>query len=110
MLSFQAMTPKLTDENYCYLHTQALLVVKTHGLEEHVTGLSLYPKHFLLVKPNNGIGEVNIANNMFSVWKRLDKLLMSWLISLIYGDLFSVVLGGSSITKIWESLETYFIF
>lgn len=77
MSPFQAVTPKLTDENYCYLHTQALLVVETHGLEEHLTDLSPYPKHFLLVKPDNGTGEVNIANNMFSVWKRLDKLLMS---------------------------------
>ncbi|XP_044511270.1 uncharacterized protein LOC123229488 isoform X3 [Mangifera indica] len=36
--TLQPVTPKLTDENYRYWRTQALLAAGAHDLEEHLTG------------------------------------------------------------------------
>lgn len=53
-----------------------MLLVGTHNLEEHLTGLVLCPKPFLLVKFDYGVSEVKITNSQYFVWKRSDKLLM----------------------------------
>lgn len=86
------MNPKLIDDNYCYWRDQALLAIGAHDLEKQQTGLSHYPRPFLLVKSDDGTIEVKVANIMFSSMEKMDKLLMGWLISSLYGDLFSLVL------------------
>lgn len=92
ILTLQPMNPKLIDDNYRYWRDQALLAIGAHDLEKQLTGLSRCPRPFLLVKSDDGTIEVKVANIMFSSMEKMDKLLMGWLISSLYGDLFSLVL------------------
>lgn len=81
------------------------MAMGAHDHEKPLTGLAHCPKPFLLAKSNDGVNKVKVVNNMFFVWKRFAKLLMSWLISSISGDLFNVVSGYRSVNEMWKSLE-----
>lgn len=64
---------------------------------------------FISVKSDNGIDEIKIRNNQFSVWKRYNKLLMGWLISFVSENLFSLVSQCSIANGMWIALEAYFV-
>lgn len=107
--TLQPVTPKLTDENYRYWRTQALLAAGAHDLEEHLTGLVTCPLPFVYVKSDNDDGDIKTRNSEYYMWKRYDKLLMGWLISSVSENLFSLVSNYSSASEMWTALETYFV-
>lgn len=79
--SRQLVYPKLNEANYRYWRAQVLFAVEAYGLEGHLTGSSLCPSPFVNNEIGDEISEVRETDPQYRLWKRIDKLLMRWLLA-----------------------------
>lgn len=78
-------------------------------MREHLTSLVSCPAAFVYVKSETTLNDVKQPNVEYYVWKRFDKLLMSWLLASIYEDMFSHVASCHTSAKVWDTSEHYFV-
>lgn len=62
-----------------------------------------------VVLPNESGTSVKQPNPHFNIWKRYDKLLMSWLLASISESMFSHVSKCGNASVVWSVLENYFV-
>lgn len=62
-----------------------------------------------MIVENDACGNiVNKQNPKYHKWKKLDKLLMSWLVASISESMFSHIARCSFVHEIWITLENFF--
>lgn len=103
------MSSRLTEENYHYWRAQVLVTVGAHDLEDHLIGLSPCPSPFIFVKNVNESSALKQPNPQYHVWKKCDKLLMSWLLASILESMFDHVAKCATTSDVWRALESYFV-
>ncbi|XP_031256999.1 uncharacterized protein LOC116114999 [Pistacia vera] len=85
------INPKLTRDNHRFWKSQILFAVGAHDLEDHLTRLISCPTPFIRVQSAGPTFEVvKKPNPEFHLWKKTDKLLVSWLLSSISESIFSL--------------------
>ncbi|CAA0831174.1 Unknown protein [Striga hermonthica] len=100
----QLISIKLTDENHLIWRQQVLTTVRGFGLEGFLDGTSEAPTRFI---PGEEEGILQV-NPEFTTWQRQDQLLASWLLSSLSESILISVVGMSSSSQIWKSLESSF--
>lgn len=98
--SLQVINPRLTEENYQYWRAQTPFMVAAFGLEDHLKGLLLCPAPFISVRNDSDSTNIKKVNPEYAVWKRFDKLHMSWLLASISECIYSHIAKGSTSTEI----------
>ena len=99
---------KLSKSNYLLWKTQVFPVIQALDLEEHLLGLSLPTNKFVSVEIVNESGERVIENRIskeFNIWRKVDKILMSWIFSTVSESVIGQLVGCSSSFEVWNKLE-----
>ena len=99
---------KLTKSNYLYWKTQVLPIIQALELEDHLLGLNQPSRKFVNVEVTTESGEKLVEQRIskeFSNWKRIDKLLMSWIYSTISENIIGQVVGSQTSFEVWGRLE-----
>lgn len=107
--SLQIVNLRLTEENYQYQRTQALVTVDAHGLEDHLKGLIQCPSPFIFTQNDSKIGTMKQSNPQYLIWKRCDKLLMSQLLASISESMFDNVAKCATACEVWRAIQAYFV-
>lgn len=100
---------KLTKENYRHWRAQVLHFVSAYNLEEHLTGLIPCPSPFVAEKSSDGLSKVKKINELYFIWKRFGKNLLSWLMTSLLKTIFSHVATIRTTSEAWFTLEHYFV-
>lgn len=90
---------KLNGSNYLLWKSQVLPLVRTLGLEEHIT------KEAPAIKASTEKSEDSTGDSQSSTWINNDGLLTSWLLGIIAEDVLASLEGIDSAYKVWKSLE-----
>lgn len=93
-LQLRAITPKLTCIHYCFWKSQILFVVKAHGLEAHLSNLSACPTPFYNEQVDGSgscSSKIKKPNPKYLHWKRVDNMLVSWLLGSLLQSIFSAI-------------------
>ena len=102
--NLQAINPKLSEENYRYWRAQVLYTVGAHNLRDHLIGVLACLIQCIVTKDDSGT-LLQQPNPKYSIWKRYDDLLMSWLMALISESMFGQVSKCENANQVWNRLE-----
>ncbi|KAL9425249.1 hypothetical protein AB3S75_032230 [Citrus x aurantiifolia] len=106
--SFTFTSPiKLDRSNYTIWKSQILSSVRANGLEDLLDSSKCCPDQFLPQDSEDLTAETQI-NPAFTVWKRKDQMLLSWLMSSINLEILSLVVNSETSLDLWISLEQQF--
>lgn len=113
--NLQAISPKLIKGNYRFWRSQVLFAVGAHELENHLTGLDPCPSPFINEKIEDSDANFSgstlfkkVPNPNYTIWKRVDKALVSWLLASISESMFGHISKCTSASEIWCTLECEF--
>ena len=98
-----SLSVKLTNDNFLLWSHQVLAAIKDHRLMHFVKN-STKPVEFLSAS-DKALGKINPE---FVDWEQQDQLLLSWLLSSMYENLLTRMIGCDESSKIWSKLEQYF--
>lgn len=90
---------KLSSNNYLLWKSQILPLIRTMGIEKHLTDDKPPEEHIA-----DGKGE-QLVNPRFNTWKNNDGLLTSWLLGTITEDVLSMIESSDTAYQVWKSLE-----
>lgn len=110
--NLQVISSKLSRTNYSFWKYQVLSNVANHDLEEHLIRLLPQPTQFIQVRsvdPSSSSVLVKKTNPEYLIWKKIDRMLICWLIASISEDIFPIVSKCHTTTEIWNSLENEFL-
>ena len=91
--------------------------MRANGLEGFLNGTKICPDQLLTQEiesygVENAVGESSAdrsqENPAFVAWKRLDQLLLSWLMSSISIEILSLIVNYDSFHELWTNLEEQF--
>ena len=100
------LTLKLDHSNYIYWRTQVLTAIEALDLESMINGEKQPPPKFIQVQ--SGDKEEQHENPSFIVWKKTDKLLMSWIFSTLTPSVLAQVNGCKTSFEMWSRIERTF--
>ena len=90
---------KLDRDNYILWHTQMENVIYANGFEDHIEDLKPCPPKII------SIGEVNPD---FLVWRRYDRMILSWIYSSLTPDVMGQIVGLRTSHEAWTALQQSF--
>lgn len=90
---------KFNTGNYLLWKSQVLPLIKSMGIEHHLTKEDAPEKE---ICDKDGSSTINPAHN---VWTTNDGLLTSWLLDIISQDVMSMVEGTKTAYQVWKFLE-----
>ena len=99
---------KLGKNNHIYWKAQVLAAIQALDLEDYVCGLNQPSIKFVSVQSINESGETIVEQKMsqeYNNWKRIDKLLISWIYSTISEGVIGQVIGCQTSFEVWNRLE-----
>ena len=99
------MSIKLDYTNYIPWKHQLLTILKACSLVEHIDGTPPKPSPFVLDASGNTTSVVNLE---FQSWRTRDKALLSLINSTLTPQVFSLVVGVTSLREVWNTLEQRF--
>uniref|UniRef100_A0A803NL56 Reverse transcriptase Ty1/copia-type domain-containing protein n=1 Tax=Cannabis sativa TaxID=3483 RepID=A0A803NL56_CANSA len=94
----QTISVKLDDTNYLVWRMQMQNIIIANGLEGYIDGTVACSAQF----PNSTSSQVDPA---FTTWHRYNQLLMSWLYASLSDSMLGQIVGFTTATEIWVSLE-----
>ena len=87
---------KLDRDNYIIWHIQMENVIYANGFEDHIEGLRPCPPKII------STGEVNPD---FLVWRRYDRMILSWIYSSLTPDVMGQIVGLRTSHEAWTTLQ-----
>ena len=99
------MSIKLDYTNYIPWKHQLITILEAYFLVEHIDGSTPQPGKFLL----NAQGHLSTSVNLeFHIWKIKDKAFLSLINSTLNPQVFSLVVGITTSSEVWNTLEQRF--
>lgn len=99
----QLITLQLDDSNFMLWIFQIEAAIKGYGLEHFIHKNCVAPQEFITDNDNQ-----TTPNPEFLIHKRQDHILSSWLLLAINPNLLSQVIGCSSSSEIWHTIQQTF--
>lgn len=97
------------EKNYAYWKSQIFPALRAYELEGLVTGEKPCPSPFISQKLDDSGKFVEQSNSEYTLWKKLDQFLVSWLISSISETMFRHIATCETAYDIWHTLEMHFL-
>lgn len=94
----QPFSVKLDTTNHLLWQTQMLNIIIANGIEGYIDGSTPCPPQFLDAQ---GLQ----LNPEFTQWRRLNRLVMSWIYSSLTEGMMGRIVGLSTAREIWDSLN-----
>ena len=99
---------KLNRDNYVHWKALVLPAIRALELKDFINGVRLCPNKFVAnIDPNSSEKDMVISSD-FLAWRRLDQLLLVWLLSTVSESLIGHVTECSSALEAWRTLEDSF--
>ena len=99
------MSIKLNYTNYIPWKHHLITILEAYSLVEHIDGIVPKPSPFVLDATRTA---TSVVNPEFQAWKIKDKALLSLINSTLTPQVFSLVVGNTSLREIWNTLEQRF--
>ncbi|KAL5843213.1 hypothetical protein ACOSQ4_009171 [Xanthoceras sorbifolium] len=102
---------KHDEDNYIYWKTQILPAVNALDLEEYIDSPKHPPPQFTSVQITDESGSVRLEfqpNKEYQKWKKLDQILLFWLISTLSQKVVGQVTKCKSSLEAWTKLENLY--
>lgn len=113
--SFSFIQPiKLDRANYLVWKTQVLTSIIANGLEGFINGDKPCPPQFLLELTGESSKSKasmarSIENPEFLAWKKIDKMLQSWMFSSMVDNVLIMVISCETSQELWNRLVKIFM-
>ncbi|KAK2663134.1 hypothetical protein Ddye_001708 [Dipteronia dyeriana] len=99
---------KLNHDNYIYWKALVLPTIRALELEDFVNGVRLCPSKSVNSLESNTSDAVQVINNEFLAWRRLDQLLLNLRLSTVSENSTGQVIECRSSHEVWRTLEKLF--
>ncbi|KAL5860758.1 hypothetical protein ACOSQ3_002074 [Xanthoceras sorbifolium] len=99
---------KLDDNNFIYWKTQILPVVRAFDLEDFIFGATTCPSKFVDSVDEESGEHIQCYNDDYLVWKKIDQLLVSWLMSTLSTLVLRRVTQCVTACEVWLTVTNMF--
>ncbi|KAL5784152.1 hypothetical protein ACOSQ2_006544 [Xanthoceras sorbifolium] len=99
---------KLDDDNFIYWKTQILPVVRAFDLEDFIFEATTCPVKFVLAVDEKSGEQVQTYNDDYLAWKKVDQLLVSWLMSTLSPSILGRVTQCVTSCEVWNTITNMF--
>ncbi|KAL5807575.1 hypothetical protein ACOSQ4_030308 [Xanthoceras sorbifolium] len=99
---------KLDDNNFIYWKTQILPVVRAFDLEDFIFGATTCPPKFVSSVDEESGEHIQCYNDDYLVWKKIDQLLTSWLMSTLTESVLGRVTQCITSCEVWLTVTNMF--
>ncbi|KAL5788367.1 hypothetical protein ACOSP7_005316 [Xanthoceras sorbifolium] len=99
---------KLDDNNFIYWKTQILPVVRAYDLEDFIFGSTTCPAKFVMEIDEESGTAIQRYNDDYLAWKKIDQLLVSWLMSTLSESILGRVTQCVTACEVWITVTNMF--
>ncbi|KAL5779198.1 hypothetical protein ACOSQ2_009935 [Xanthoceras sorbifolium] len=99
---------KLDDNNFIYWKMQIIPVVKAFNLEYFIFGATTCPSKFVDSIDDESGERIQTYNDDYLTWKKIDQLLMSWLMSTLGESILGRLTQYITSCEVWNTVRSMF--
>ncbi|KAL5742005.1 hypothetical protein ACOSP7_028737 [Xanthoceras sorbifolium] len=100
---------KLDDNNFIYWKTQILPVVRAFDHKDFIFSSTTCPAKFVMEVDEESGNSVQRYNDEYLIWKKIDQLLVSWLMSTLSESILGrVTQYVTTACKVWNVVTNIF--
>ncbi|KAL5836880.1 hypothetical protein ACOSQ3_014049 [Xanthoceras sorbifolium] len=99
---------KLDDSNFFYWKTQILPIVRAYDLEEFIFSSTTCPAKFVMKIDEESAATVQQYNDDYLAWKKIDQLLVGWLMSTLSESVLGRVTQCVTACEVWLTVTNMF--